>query len=141
MENSNPSAIDTAFQTRRDAVWYLVGLGGFWGIFAAVALFAVASGGQIRSGVGAPLVLLLVLAAMVVLEIGTRRLHTGLTGEELRAWPFGHPSMGTMIKGTMPSTIAAAGRRVGFNGPVTAAVFYLLLALDLISLALLFTRA
>jgi hypothetical protein len=44
------------FGRKSDAAWYLAGLAGFWGGFAALTLVAAATGGRVTTWLGAPLI-------------------------------------------------------------------------------------
>ena len=120
---------------RSDAAWYLAGLTGFWGGFAATCLVATAGGGSITTWIGLPPVVLVFGSAAVLLR-SINRLETALTGRRVRPWPLGYASLSTQIKATLPWTIAAAGERVGLNGRGVAIGLYVLLLLDLISFLL-----
>jgi uncharacterized protein YjeT (DUF2065 family) len=123
------------FQSRSDAAWHLVGLGGFWAGWAAVVLVWL---------VRAPGVL--VLGGLSILVIGvvasmksTRKLEERMTGRHVRPWPFGYPRMRTQIATMLPSTVNAAARRLGLNAMLVDVVIYGLLGADLVLLVAMFS--
>jgi hypothetical protein len=116
------------FPRRSDAALYLSGLGGFWISWGLTVAVALAQGGRSRS----PFILVgaaLVLSSYGVLYLGLRRMEINIRGDKARPWPRG-PSMGTQLRGALPSTMSLAGRRLGFNGRLVAVALYSALVLD-----------
>src|SRR5438046_966738 len=105
---------DNLFPARRDAVLYLIGLGGFWGgvvVFSGLAI------------------------ACAFLHMSTTRKFEGrLTGRPVRPWPFGYASFRTQVIATLPSTVMAAAQRLKWNAIVVTAATYSMLVIGLIAL-------
>ena len=121
------------FPNRSDATWYLGGLASFWGGMAALQLATVA---RVAPWLEIGL-LIFPIGGLFALSVGIRRLDTNLTGRASRPWPFGYPSLRTMIEATFPSTMMAAGERLGLRGWGVGTALYLVLAIALISLLML----
>lgn len=121
---------DRLFPARRDAVLYLIGLGGFWGGCAAALIAADAA------------VSSLVIVVFSVLAVGcgvlhmitTRKLETRMTGRSVRSWPVGYASFRTQVIATLPSTVMAAAQRLRLNAIVVTVATYSLLVVGLVAL-------
>jgi hypothetical protein len=121
---------DNLFPARRDAVLYLVGLGGFWGGCAAALIAADAA------------VSSFVIVLFSVLAVGcgflhmntTRKLETRMTGRSVRPWPLGYASFRTQVIATLPSTVMAAAQRLKLNALVVTIATYSLLVVGFIAL-------
>lgn len=124
------------FATREDAAWLLLGFLIFSLAWALAIVSMRATGGSVRLGVAAPVIILLVLSA-AVLEVSLRRLHTQLTGRTLSPWPFGLVSMSTLAVAISPSTMSDAAARVGLNGRLVAGLIYGILIADVVALTIL----
>jgi hypothetical protein len=118
------------FPERRDAILYLVGLGGFWlGIAAAL----------IGADAGLPS---FVFGAFIVAAVGcsflhmstTRKFETRISGRSLRPWPLGYTSFRTQLIATLPSTVMAAAQRLKLNAIVVTVAMYSALVVGLIAL-------
>lgn len=99
---------DNLFPARRDAVLYLVGLGGFW---AGVAVILIAADARLPSLVVVAFFGLAVSCAFLHMNT-TRKFEGRLTGRSVRPWPLGYVSFRTQVIATLPSTVMAAAQRL-----------------------------
>ena len=118
------------FPARRDAVLYLIGLGGFWGGIGA---------GMVATDIGAPSFVTVVffacaLGSVPLLLNATRRLEYRMTGQSVRPWPFGYVSFRTQVIATLPPTVMAAAQRLKWNAVVVTVAIYTTLVVRLIAL-------
>lgn len=118
------------FPARRDAILYLLGLGGFWGGIAV---------GLIASDVAVPsfVVLVFVVAALgcgLLHMSTTRKFQARMSGRPVRPWPFGYASFRTQLIAILPSTVMAAAQRLNWNALVVTVAMYSLLVVALIAL-------
>jgi hypothetical protein len=121
---------DNLFPARRDAVLYLIGLGGFWG---GVAVILIAADAAFPSLVVVVFSFLAVGCAFLHMST-TRKFEGRLTGRSVRPWPFGYASFRTQVIATLPSTVMAAAQRLKWNGMVVTAATYSMLVIGLIAL-------
>ncbi|TMF77281.1 MAG: hypothetical protein E6I12_08780 [Chloroflexi bacterium] len=98
---------DNLFPARRDAVLYLIGLGGFWG---GVAVLLIAADAALPSFVVVVFSGLAIACAFLHMST-TRKFEGRLTGRPVRPWPFGYASFRTQVIATLPSTVRAAAQR------------------------------
>lgn len=118
------------FPSRRDAVLYLVGLGGFWTGFA-VAL--IAADAALPSFVVVVFFGLALSCAFLHMRT-TRKLERRLTGRSVRPWPFGYASFRTQVIATLPSTAMAAAQRLELSPIVVTVAMYSMLVVGFIAL-------
>lgn len=121
---------DSLFPARRDAVHYLVGLGGFW---AGVAVILTAADAALPSLVVVVFSGLAVSCAFLHMNT-TRKFEGRLTGRSVRPWPLGYASFRTQVIATLPSTAMAAAQRLQWNAIVVTAAMYSTLVIGLIAL-------
>lgn len=120
------------FPQRRDAVSYLVGLGGFWG---------GAAGGFVAADLGAPSSVVVVFFMVAIgswlpLVYALRKLEHNMTGRSVRPWPFGYLSLRTQILAILPSTVMAAALRLRLNAVIVTVAIYAVLVIGFIALVL-----
>lgn len=121
---------DNLFPAPRDAVLYLIGLGGFWGGIA---------GGLVAADFGAPSFVIVVFFVVAIgswppLMSAIRKLEYHMTGRSVRPWPFGYVRFRTQVIATLPSTVMAAAQRLRLNAVVVTVAMYSLLVIGLIAL-------
>lgn len=121
---------DNLFPARRDAVLYLIGLGGFW---TGIAVILIAADAALPSFVVIVFSGLAVSCAFLHMST-TRKFEGRLTGRSVRPWPFGYASLRTQVIATLPSTLMAAAQRLKWNAIVVTAAMYSILAIGLIAL-------
>jgi len=121
---------DNLFPARRDAVLYLIGLGGFWG---GVAVLLIAADAALPSFVVVVFSGLAIACAFLHMST-TRKFEGRLTGRPVRPWPFGYASFRTQVIATLPSTVRAAAQRLKWNAIVVTAATYSMLVIGLIAL-------
>lgn len=80
---------DNLFPARRDAVLYLIGLGGFW---TGIAVILIAADAALPSFVVIVFSGLAVSCAFLHMST-TRKFEGRLTGRSVRPWPFGYASL------------------------------------------------
>ena len=121
---------ENLFPERRDAVLYLVGLGGFWfGIAASV----IAADAAVPS---------FVIVAFFVVALGCGFLHMNNTrgferrinGRSVRPWPLGYASFRTQMIATLPSTVMAAAQRLKLNAVLVTVAMYATLVVGFIAM-------
>ena len=120
---------DTLFPTHRDAVIYLIGLGGFWGGIAAAL---VATDLTIPSFVAAAFVVLALPCVFLHMNT-TRKLDGRINGRVVRPWPLGYASLRTQVIATLPSTVMAAAQRLKINAVLVTVAMYSMLVIGLVA--------
>ena len=121
---------ENLFPARRDAVVYLIGLGGFWG---GIASALIASDARLPSFVSGAFAVIALPCAFMHMNT-TRKLDGRISGRVVRPWPFGYPSFRTQVIATFPSTVMAAAQRLRLNAIVVTVAMYSVLVVGLIAL-------
>jgi hypothetical protein len=121
---------ENLFPARRDAVVYLIGLGGFWGGIAAALITTDA---RLPSFVAGAIAVLALPCGFLHMNT-TRKLDGRITGRVVRPRPFGYARFRTQVIATFPSTVMAAAQRLKLNAIGVTVAMYSVLVVGLIAL-------